>query len=167
VSAPARWASVLVAALLLVALVGGALVLRTHRDRADALVRQERYAAVLAAADREVTAFVNLRYDRASQTVAAVAAGATGDFRDHYVTSADQVERVLRQQRSSMTGHVVWSGVVDIAADRATVIAATTGTVTNAHTGNIPDPRHYRLRVSLVRVGERWLVSDLRFVGAS
>jgi Mce-associated membrane protein len=158
---------VLVAVLLLVALVGGALVLRTHRDRADAQVREERYGTVLAAADREVTAFVNLRYDRASQSVAAVADGATGSFRDHYVTSADQVEQVLLQQRSTMTGHVLWSGVVELTADRATVIAATSGTVSNARTGGSPEPRHFRLRVSLVRVGDRWLTSDLRFVGAS
>ena len=45
---------------------------------------------MLAAADREVTAFVNLRYDRAAESVDAVAAGATGDFRDHYVRSARQ-----------------------------------------------------------------------------
>lgn len=166
VSAAARWLTALVVVLVLVALAGGALVVRTHRDRDDAQARQARYGAVLAAADDEVSAFVNLRYDRADQSVAAVADGATGDFRDHYVTSAAQVARVLRAHRSTMTGRVVWSGVVDVSAQRATVIAATTGTVTNTRTHGRPEPRHFRFRVSLVREGDRWLTSDLRFVGA-
>jgi Mce-associated membrane protein len=161
-----RWLTALVLVLLVVAVVGGALVVRTHQDRDDARAAQERYGAVLAAADDEVTAFVNLRYDRAEQTVAAVADGATGDFRDHYVTSAAEVARVLRTHRSTMTGRVVWSGVADIAPDRATVIAATTGTVANTRTHGRPEPRHFRFRVSLVRDGDRWLTSDLHFVGA-
>lgn len=160
-----RWLTALVVVLLVVVIVGGALVVRTHRDRKDAEAGQERYGAVLAAADNEVTAFVNLRYDRAEQSVAAVAHGATGDFRDHYVTSAAEVARVLRAHRSTMTGHVVWSGVVDLSPERATVIAATTGTVANTRTQGRPEPRRFRFRVSLVREGNRWLTSDLRFVG--
>lgn len=166
-SGGARWLTALVVVLALVAGLGAALVVRTHGERADARDRQERYGAVLAAADREVTAFVNLRHDRASESVAAVAAGATGDFRDHYDTSAAHVEQVLRDHRSTMTGRVVWSGVVAVSPDRATVIAATSGTVANTSTGGRPEPRHFRLRVSLVREDGRWLTSDLRFVGAS
>lgn len=166
-TAGARWLTALVVVLLLVTLVGGALVVRTHRDRADAATRQERYGEVLAAADREATAFVNLRYDRAEESVGAVAAGATGDFRDHYDARAGQVVRVLRAHRSTMTGRVVWSGVVAVSPDRATVIAATTGSVSNVSTDGRPEPRHFRLRVSLVREGGRWLASDVRFVGVS
>src|SRR4051794_8804254 len=70
-----RWLTALVVLLFLVALLGGALVWRTHGDRADAHSSQERYGDVLAAADREVTAFVNLRYDDPN-SFAAVSAGA-------------------------------------------------------------------------------------------
>jgi Mce-associated membrane protein len=167
VSSGARWLTASVAVLLLLALVGGALVVRTHQDRADAQARQERYGAVLAAADREVTAFVNLRYDHATESVAAVAAGATGDFRAHYDTSAAHVVHVLQAHRSSMSGRVLWSGVVAISPDRATVIAATSGTVANSRTHGLRQPRHFRLRVTLLRHDGRWLTSDLRFVGTS
>lgn len=163
----ARWLTALVAVLLVVALVGAALVLRTRHDRADAAVRQERYGAVLTAADREATAFVNLRYDRAAESVGAVAAGATGDFRDHYDHRAATVVHVLRSHRSSMSGHVVWSGVVAVSPDRATVLAATTGTVSNTSTHGRPEPRQFRLRISLVHDHGRWLASDVRFVGVS
>jgi Mce-associated membrane protein len=160
-----RWLTALVVALTLLALLGAALVWRTQGDRADALVREHRYGDVLAAADAEVTAFVNLRYDQASRSIDAMAAGATGDFRAHYVRSARHVVELLRRHRSTMTGQVVWSGVVAVAPDRATVIAATTGTVSNTNTHGQQVPRHFRLRISLLHQDGRWLTSDIQFVG--
>jgi Mce-associated membrane protein len=157
----------LVVVLLLAAALGGALSWRTHGDRADAATRQERYGDVVAAADAEVTAFVNMRYDRAAESVDAVAAGATGAFRDHYVRSADRVIRVLQRHRSLMTGRVVWSGVTAVGPDRATVIVATTGTVSNTRTGGAARPRDFRFEVRLVRERGRWLTSDIEFVGDS
>jgi Mce-associated membrane protein len=167
VSTANRWLATLLALLLCLALLGAALVWRAHGDRRDAQVREERYGAVLAAANAEVTAFVNLRYDRAARTVGAVAAGATGGFRTHYATSAAHVIRVLRRNQSSMSGHVVWSGVVDIDAHHATVIAATSGTVSNTRSQGRPVDRHFRLRLSLVDEDGRWLTSNLQFVGGT
>jgi Mce-associated membrane protein len=167
VTAVNRWLTTLVVLLALAAGLGAALAWRTHGDRADAASREARYGAVLAAANAEVTAFVNLRYDHASQSVGAVARGATGDFRDHYVSSAAAVIRVLERNRSLMTGRVVWSGVSELSGSRATVIAATTGTVSNLRTSGRHQSRDFRFRVSLVRRGSRWLTSDIEFVGDS
>jgi Mce-associated membrane protein len=160
-----RWLTMLVVLLALGVGLGAALSWRTHGDRADAATRQLRYGAVLTAAGTEVTAFVNMRYDRASESVGAVAAGATGDFRDHYVRSAEQVIRVLRRNRSMMTGRVVWSGVAAISPTRATVIVATTGTVSNHRTQGAEEARDFRFRVTLVHESGRWLTSDIAFVG--
>lgn len=155
----------LLAVLLLLAVVGAALVRRTHDDRADASARAERYGAVLAAANAEATAFVNLRYDDAAAGIRAVADGATGDFRAHYVRSARHLAATMQKQRSTLTGHVVSSGVVDVVPDRATVIVATSGTVSNRRTDGQEVPRHFRLRVTLLHDGDRWLTSDISFVG--
>jgi Mce-associated membrane protein len=165
VSAANRWLTMLVVLLTLAAGLGAALTWRTHGDRADAATSQERYGAVLAAANAEVTAFVNLRYDRAPTSVDAVASGATGAFREHYVRSARKVIRVLRHNQSMMTGRVVWSAVTSVSPTQATVIAATTGTVSNVRTKGAHQPRDFRFRVSLVRQGGRWLTSDISFVG--
>ena len=121
---------------------------------------------MLAAADAEATAFVNLRYDRARSTIDAVAAGATGAFRDHYVRSASGSSRVLAAPPvDDDTGKVVWSGVADVAPDRATVIVATTGpSPTRAPTAGA-GPRDFRLRVDLVQQGGRWLTSDIAVRG--
>lgn len=162
-----RWLAALLAVLVCLALLGAALVWRTHGDRRDAQVREERYGLVLAAANAEVTAFVNLRYDHAAQTVGAVAAGATGGFRTHYATSAAHVIRVLRRHQSSMSGRVIWSGVVDLDPTHATVIAATSGTVSNTRTQGRPVDRHFRLRLDLVHEDGHWLTSNLQFVGGT
>jgi Mce-associated membrane protein len=144
--------------------VGGLYVSRTHEQRAAAVVEQERYGDVLAAATDEAEAFVNLRYDDAEGTVAKVAAGATGGFRKQYDSSAKGVIRVLKRNRSVMDGTVVWAGVVDAGPDAATVIAATSGTVANARSDDKPVARNYRLKLDLVRSGGQWLTSDLEFV---
>jgi Mce-associated membrane protein len=160
-----RWLTMLVVLLALAAGLGAALTWRTHGDRADAATRKARYGYVLTAAGTEVTAFVNMRYDHASESVDAVAAGASGDFRDHYVRSAGRVIRVLQRNRSTMTGRVVWSGVAAISPTRATVIVATTGTVANRRTQGAEQARDFRFRVSLVHQRGRWLTSDIEFVG--
>ena len=157
----------LVALLLLLAVLGGALVRRTHADRAAASVREQRYGEVLAAAAAEATAFVNLRHDHAAGGVRAVVAGATGDFRAHYVRSARHLVATMQRQRSTLAGEVVSSGVVDVNPDRATVIVATSGTVSNRRTGGRQVPRHFRLRLTLVHEEGRWLTSDIAFVGDS
>jgi Mce-associated membrane protein len=162
-----RWLTTLVVLLALAAGLGAALTWRTHGDRADAATRQERYGAVVAAAEAEVTAFVNLRYDRAAESVDAVAAGATGEFREHYDRSSRRVVRALERSRSVMTGRVVWSGVSAISPARATVIVATTGTVSNRRTHGTQQPREFRLRVSLTHEDGRWRTSDIEFVGDS
>jgi len=160
-----RWLAALVALLLLLAVVGAAVARRTHEERSDASARAERYGAVLAAANAEATAFVNLRYGRAAQGIRAVAEGATGDFRSHYVRSARRLAATMQRQRSTLTGHVVSSGVVAVLPDRATVIVATSGTVSNRRTGGQEVPRHFRLRLTLLRDGGRWLTSGIAFVG--
>ncbi len=93
-------------------------------------------------------------------------AGATGAFRAHYVRSAHDLVAGMQRQRSTLTGHVVSSGVVDLAPDRATVIVATSGTVSNRRSAGREVPRHYRLRLTLVHEDDRWLTSGISFVGA-
>ena len=144
---------------------GGVNVYRTHGQRADAAVEQERYGEVLAAAEAEAEAFINIRYDDAEGSIDKVAQGATGQFRKQYDTSTRDVVQVLKQNRSVMDGEVVWAGVVDVDQDSATVIAATSGTVANVQTGNKPVARNFRLKLDLVRSGDRWLTTNLEFVG--
>ena len=148
-----------------VCVVGGVMAWRTHENRERAQAEQERYGDVLAAATDEAEAFINIKYEDAQDSIDRVAAGATGDFKKQYSRSTKGVLQVLRQEKSSMEGEVLWAGVVDVDQDSATVIAATSGTVANRQTNNQPVARNFRLRLDLVREGGRWLTNDLQFVG--
>ena len=125
---------------------------------------QQRYADILDSAGKEASAFVNVRYDDAQASIDAVMAGATGDFRDQYAKSTDGVIKVLKDNKSIMTGKVLWTGVVAQDPDSATVIVATGGTVQNKQTGDKPVARYFRLQLQLVSEKGRWLTSDLQFV---
>ncbi len=144
---------------------GGVLVVQEHRDRDRAAGEQERYGDVLAAARAEVEAFINIDYQRAQESIDAVAAGATGDFAKQYDSSTKSVTEVLRRNKSVMDGKVLWAGVVTVDSDSATVIAATTGTVANVSTGNKPVARYFRLKLDLRRVDADWKTANLEFVG--
>jgi Mce-associated membrane protein len=125
---------------------------------------QQRYADILDSAATEAKAFVNIRYDDAQASIDAVMAGATGSFRDQYAESTDGVIEVLTDNKSIMTGEVLWTGVVAQDPDSATVIVATSGTVQNKQTGDEPVARFFRLQLQLVSEKGRWLTSDLQFV---
>lgn len=125
---------------------------------------QQRYADILASASKEATAFVNIRYDDAQASIDAVMEGATGAFRDQYAKSTDGVIQVLQENKSVMSGEVLWTGVVAQDPDSATVIVATSGTVQNKQTGDKPVARYFRLQLQLVAEKGRWLTSDLQFV---
>lgn len=125
---------------------------------------QARLAAVVASASAEATAFVNIRYDDAQASLDEVMAGATGDFKKQYATSTDGVIQLLTQNRSVMTGKVVWSGLVAADQDSATVVIATTGTVANKASKNKAVARNFRLQLQLVLEDDTWLTSDLQFV---
>ncbi len=144
---------------------GGVLAVQQHRADDRAAAEQERYGDVLAAARTEVEAFINIDYRNAQDSIDAVAAGATGDFRKQYDSSTAGVVKVLQREQSVMDGEVLWAGVVDVDSDSATVLAATTGTVANRSTKNQKVARLFRLELDLQKVGDRWLTSNLEFVG--
>lgn len=145
--------------------VGGVLAFQAQQDRADAADDHERYGAVLMSANKETEAFINVDYRKAQESIDAVMAGATGDFLDQYEQSTDAVIEVLEQNQSVMDGDVVWSGIVDSDADSATVIVATTGTVSNVSTDNEPVERNFRIKLDLQLIDGEWLTNNLEFVG--
>lgn len=150
--------------LLAVVVVGGVAAWQAKQQDDRTAAQQEEYGQVMAAARKQAEAFINIRYDDAQQSMDAVAAGATGKFKTQYASSSDGMISVLKQNKSVMDGRVVWTGVVSLDQDSATVLAATTGTVANVSTNNQPVARNFRLQLQLVKVGGRWLTSDLQWV---
>lgn len=132
-------------------------------DQADE-EEQERLAAVIAAADAQVTAFLNIDYRSPQEAFDRVIEGATGAFRSQFEKSTKDLAKELVKARSVQESEVLWTGVVAADADSATVSAAASGTVSNTLTKNKPAARNYRLQLELVRQDGVWLTRDLQFV---
>jgi Mce-associated membrane protein len=156
---------VLVVVLALGCVVGGVQVAQARDSRERRETQQERYAAALAAARDEATAFVNVRHDTAEKDLARIAAGATGPLKERYVDDVDRFLRALRRDRTVTSGSVVWAGVVRVSASEAIVLVATHGTRADRGTKGKPVTRDLRLRMQLVPVGDDWLTAEIRLVG--
>ena len=125
---------------------------------------QERTAAVIAAATKMANAFLNLDYEDVDASAEAVLSLATGAFRTQYQQSTEGLEKVAKRAKSVQTGEVVWAGVVAVDDDSATVIVASSGSVSNTTTKLKAVPRSYRLQLDLTLEDGQWLTRDLQFV---
>ena len=130
----------------------------------DAREEQQRYDDVLAAARAQTLAFTTLDYRTVDADIANVLDGATGEFRKEFEASRAEVKEVTTEAESVSTGEVLSAGVVAGDADSATVIVVADTVVRNVNAPT-PQPRHYRIQLDLTLVDERWLTSDLQFVG--
>lgn len=125
---------------------------------------QERTAAVIDAATKMSNAFLNLDYQNVDASAEAVLSLATGAFSTQYQQSTEGLEKVAKRAKSVQTGEVVWAGVVAVDDDSATVIVASSGSVSNTTTKQKPVPRSYRLQLDLTLEDGQWLTRDLQFV---
>lgn len=119
---------------------------------------------VAEAARVEALAFLTVDHTDMDPLIDAVLAGATGDFAEQYESQRDTLTSEAIRTEATSTGEVVALGVGDLDDDSATVLIAANSTVTNTSTGSSGQVRYYRLRLDLVREGERWLTSDVQFV---
>jgi Mce-associated membrane protein len=160
-SEPRPWLTALLA-VALVALLATGVILGWRLQQAGAV--EDRRSAVRQAAARHATDFLTLDYRHVTRDTARVLAGATGEFEQQYSRSLGQLRGLVRRNRSVSTGKVLSAGVVSSDADSARAIVVADSRVRNLATRR-PQPRHYRLQIDLARVGERWLVTRLQFVG--
>jgi Mce-associated membrane protein len=149
--------------LVLVALLVAIGLVATSRDPVDDdLTAAQREVA--AAARTEALAFLTVDHTDMDPLIDAVLAGATGDFAEQYESQRDTLTSEAIRTEATSTGEVVALGVGDLDDDSATVLIAANSTVTNTSTGSEGQVRYYRLRLDLVREGERWLTSNVQFV---
>ena len=150
-------------AVALVALLVAIGLVVTSRDAVDDdLTSAQREVAE--AARVEALAFLTVDHTDMDPLIDAVLAGATGDFAEQYESQRDTLTSEAIRTEATSTGEVVALGVGDLDDDSATVLVAANSTVKNTSTGDKGQVRYYRLRLDLVREGERWLTSNVQFV---
>lgn len=119
---------------------------------------------VAAAARTEALAFLTVDHRDMDPLIDAVLAGATGDFKEQYAAQRARLVRQAKRTDAVSTGEIVALGVGDLDEDSATVLVAANSDVSNTRTGAEAQTRYFRLRLDLVREGDRWLTSNVEFV---
>lgn len=152
------------AALALAAVACLVLVVLTLPRLSDAADRDARRTAILAAARQHAVNFTTLDYRRLDRDLARVLDGATGQFRRQFKAGTADLSTLVTENQAVSKGEVLEAGIVSDDADSARVLVVADSTVTNTADPG-PQKRYYRLQLDLVLRGDRWLVSDLQFVG--
>ncbi len=143
-------------------LTGGALAAPGDSE-AETLSQQ--YDAVTDAARAETLAFLTVDHQDMDPLIEKVLAGATGTFKEQYDRAQATLKSSAKESQAVSTGKVVAVGIGDIDDGRAVVLVAADSQVQNKSTQGEAQPRYYRLKLTMVRQGERWLTSNLQFVG--
>jgi Mce-associated membrane protein len=117
------------------------------------------------AARAEAVAFLTIDHRRMDQVTDRVLAGATGSFKKQYRSSTKVLKDAAVGQDSFAKGYVKEIGVGTVDGDSATVFVSAGSKVRNKGTKGKVEDRTWRMRFDMTKVGERWLVSQLEFVG--
>jgi Mce-associated membrane protein len=98
-----------------------------------------------------------------NERLADLRARTTGDFRRQLQGISATFRSVVRSGKVQTAGDVVAAATTSVTSRRAHVLVANRTTVTNT-SAKKPTTRAYRIRVDLLRVDDRWLVSGMEFV---
>ena len=155
---PTRWlAGILgLALVLLAALVTGGILLGSVLDHNDAITRRD---AILSVANDVAQASYSLDYETFPDQVSHIIAATTGNYRQGLIDSTDGLKYVLTQGKVKSSCTITASGVERDDENTATVLLSITTRVTNAEI-QVPQVRHYRVAIGLIRQGSQWLVQS-------
>jgi Mce-associated membrane protein len=125
----------------------------------------QRHDEVLLAAGRQAAVdLTNVDYTRIDADIERILASATGTFRDDFQKTAADFAGAITQAQSSSVGTVTDVGIESSEGDRARVLVAVSVTTRSAADVGDPEPRGWRMRVTVERAGDETKVADVEFV---
>jgi Mce-associated membrane protein len=151
-------------AALLAVLIAGivvAVVFLGHVNSSD--TQNSRRQAAVAAARTAATDLTAADYQHPQEYIGKLKGVATGNFLKLITNSSSGFASVLAQGKVQTSGRVVDVGVQKIGTDTAQLSVLAYVTVKNSQSPNGSE-RAYRLSVSMISAGSRWLVSNVEFV---
>jgi Mce-associated membrane protein len=126
--------------------------------------RDDTRAELLRSGRQMVVDFTTYKYDTFQADSQRVLANATGPFKEEFSTTTAQLAATVVSNKATSAGEVLEAGVVSMDGDSAQVIVVADATVTNSALKN-GQRRHYRIKLDMVREGDRWLTAGLDAVG--
>jgi Mce-associated membrane protein len=148
----------LVLVVALSALVGW-LVVRTHR----ATDVDERQSQIVQVARQGALNLTTIDWQRADADVQRILDSATGEFYDDFAKRSAPFIKVVKEAKSTSTGSITEAGLESEAGDSAQVLVAVAVKTSNV---GAPDqqPREWRMRIAVQKVGDVMKVSNVEFV---
>jgi hypothetical protein len=157
------------AALLAVACIVGLVWPTAVPGKSRAEQADDRSVAVQSAATAVMKAFLDVDYRNMDPRVTKVLGLSTGTFKNQYQTAANDLKTQVQAAKTVATSAVLRVGIGDIDADTAVVYVAADTQVSNtaiekekAAGKNVDGRRYYRFQLTMSKVGDRWLLSDLQ-----
>jgi Mce-associated membrane protein len=158
--AAARLATILgVAMVVALATLAGWLGFRIHQSHQA----QAQRSLLLQAARQGALNLTTIDWQHADADVQRILDGATGQFHDDFSARSGPFVDVVKRAKSVTVGTVTEAGLESETADTAKALVAVTVTTSNAGTAE-PQPRAWRLRVFVQKVGDQAKVSNVEFV---
>jgi Mce-associated membrane protein len=164
-----RWTGWVALAALLVPVVASLALWLWQQDKADAAEsRRAEDRAALNAATRETLTWATVDYRKLDEFVEGVRSGATGEFAQQFKQSEKALRSLITRNKSVQVPTIPKDGaaLLERRGTEARVLVVMDATVTNAST-KAPQPRQYRLQVTVAKVDGEWLTSRLEFVDAT
>jgi Mce-associated membrane protein len=132
-------------------------------DQRSADERDERRAAFVQAARQTVLNLTTIRADSADADVQRLIDGATGDFKAEFEGREGPFVEVVQQAGVTTMGEVLEAGIQNEDGTCASSLVASRAMVSNADQTE-PEPRDFRLRVTICDENGRLLASKVEFV---
>lgn len=154
------WLNVGLSVLLMFAVAASVLLGWKLHDR-DAVVRADVAGGqALAVAKQYAVTLTSIDADHFDQDVAAVQAGATGDFKNMFADAAKKLEPDVLQGKGASKGQVVAASVQSATPTQVVVMLFVDQAITNV-TNPTPRVDRSRMTMTLDKVGDTWLASKV------
>ncbi|WP_240963127.1 hypothetical protein [Antrihabitans stalactiti] len=149
------------AAVVVVALAAAVVFLTHANDQTDQ--RDAQRQEYIQAARQVVLDLTTITPDNAKAVVDRILENATGEFKTEFDGRIDPFVSIVREAKVSTNGEIIDAGLESESGDGGVVLVAAKTMVTNAGS-DTPQPRNFRLRVSITDVDGRLATSKVEFV---
>ena len=148
----------LILVIALSALVGW-LAVRTHR----ATQVDERQSQIVQVARQGALNLTTIDWQRADADVQRILDSATGEFYDDFAKRSAPFIKVVKEAKSTSTGSITEAGLESESGDSAQVLVAVAVKTSNVG-APAQEPREWRMRIAVQKVGDAMKVSNVEFV---
>jgi Mce-associated membrane protein len=125
--------------------------------------REQQRAVFLAAARQGALNLTTISYAEVDADIKRILDSATGTFHDDFEKRSQPFVEVVKKAQSKSEGTVTEAGLESMQGDNARALVAVTVTTTNAGAAQ-QEPRSWRMRIDVQKVGDMAKVSNVEFV---